>query len=31
MTEEHVMEHLGSLDQVKFELAMKKALDVLKK
>ncbi len=31
MTEEHVMEHLGSLDRIKFELAMRKALDVLKK
>lgn len=31
MSEEHVMEHLGSLDRIKFELAMKKALDVLKK
>ena len=31
MSEEHVMEHLGSLDRIKFELAMRKALDVLKK
>ena len=30
ITEERVMEHLGSLDRVKFELTMKKALDVLK-
>ena len=30
MTEEHLMEHLGSLDRVKFDLTMKKALEVLK-
>ena len=30
ITEEHAMEHLGSLDRVKFDLTMKKALDVLK-
>ena len=30
MTEEHIMEHLGSLDRVKFDLSMRKALDVLK-
>lgn len=30
ITEEHVMEHLGNLDRVKFDLTMKKALDVLK-
>ena len=31
MTEEHVMEHLdNSLDRVKFDLAMRKALEVLK-
>lgn len=30
ITEEHAMEHLGSLDRVKFDLTMRKAIDVLK-
>ena len=30
ITEEHAMEHLGSLERVKFDLTMRKALDVLK-
>ena len=30
ITEDHVMEHLGSLDRVKFDITMRKALDVLK-
>lgn len=31
MSEDHVIKHLGSTDALKFELAMRKALDVLKK
>ncbi len=30
ITEEHAMEHLGSLERVKFDLTMRKAIDVLK-
>lgn len=30
ITEEHAMEHLGNLDRVKFDITMRKALDVLK-